>query len=122
MLIDKYGKEMNEDQMTLVILLSVALISFFFAVVIEGLSFKLIVDNIIAIILICLFGTIAATYFQTRAQQVASPESVGIILLGEPLFTLVLALIILGEKVTALGLLGSALLLSSLLIAVIKKI
>lgn len=122
MLIDNYSKEMNEDQMTFSILLSVSVISLFFAVVLEGFSLKLLFDFWLPLVAIGIVGTVLATYFQTKAQRVASPESVGIILLGEPLFTLVMAMILLGEQVTAMGLVGGALLLCSLAIAVVKKI
>ena len=122
MLIDAYSKEMNEDQMTFSILVSVTVISFFSAILFEGFSFQILLDNWIPIVLVSIVGTVMATYFQTRAQQVASPESVGIILLGEPLFTLLMALVILGERVTAMGLLGCVILLCSLLIAVVKKV
>lgn len=122
MLIDKYAKEMNEDQMTFSILLVVTLISFIFTVVVEGLSFKIFTDNWWQILIISVVGTWLSTYFQTKAQQVASPESVGIILLGEPLFTLIMAIFWLQETVTVLGLVGAGLLLVSLLVAIIKKV
>lgn len=122
MLIDNYSKEMNEDQMTFAILVSVTLISLIFALIFEGFSWGILIANWLPIVIISILGTVMATYFQTRAQQVASPESVGIILLGEPLFTLLMALMILGEKVTLMGLVGCALLLCSLVIAVVKKV
>ncbi|MGX8795035.1 DMT family transporter [Fusibacter sp. JL298sf-3] len=120
--IDAYAKEMDEDQMTLSILLVVTIVSVIMAVSVEGFSGKILLDNWVPIAVIGVFGTALSTYFQTKAQQVASPESVGIILLGEPLFTLVMALTILGEKVTTLGLLGGALLLLSLCVAIVKKV
>lgn len=122
MLIDTYSKEMNADQMTFSILLSVAVISLIFAIFVEGFSAQILLTNWIPILAIGIIGTVMATYFQTKAQHVASPESVGIILLGEPLFTLIMAMVLLGEKVTTLGLIGGALLLFSLAIAVIKKV
>lgn len=122
MFIDAYTKEMNEDQMTFVILSSVAVFSFIAAVLFEGFDFAIIIRGWIPVVAISIVGTTLSTYFQTKAQQVASPEAVGIILLGEPLFTLLLAVTLLSESVTALGLIGGALLLFSLLIAVVKKI
>ncbi len=120
--IDRYAEEMNEDQMTFVILAVVAVFSFIAMLLFEGVHIDKLIAGWVPIVLVCFAGTLLSTYFQTKAQQVASPESVGIILLGEPLFTLVMAIFILGESTTLMGLVGSGLLLTSLLIAVIKKV
>lgn len=122
MYIDKYAKEMDGDQMTFVILLVVAILSIGSMIAFEGFNGQVITDNWLTIVIIAIIGTTLTTYFQTKAQHVASPEAVGIILLGEPLFTLVMAILILKETVTPLGLIGGALLLLSLFIAVVKKI
>ncbi|MCK8059733.1 MULTISPECIES: DMT family transporter [unclassified Fusibacter] len=122
MLIDKYTLEMNEDQMTFVILLVVAIFSLISTLIFEGLDLKILIDGWLPILVISVFGSSLSTYFQTRAQQVASPESVGIIMLGEPLLTLLMAIFILKESVTTMGLIGGSLLLVSLVIAVVKKV
>lgn len=120
--IDKYAEEMNEDQMTFVILAVVAVFSLVAMLVFEGFHIEKLIEGWIPIVLVCLFGTLISTYLQTKAQQVASPESVGIILLGEPLLTLIMAVTLLGETTTPMGLVGAALLLTSLVIAVVKKV
>jgi drug/metabolite transporter (DMT)-like permease len=122
LLIDKYAGEMNEDEMTFIILLIVAVMSLVSVLLFEGFDLAILIDGWLPIVLVCIFGTLMSTYYQTRAQQVASPESVGIILLGEPLFTIIMAIIILGETVTGMGLVGAGLLLVSLLIAVVKHV
>lgn len=120
--VDKYASEMNEDQMTFAILAIVAVFSLVAMLAFEGFHMSIFIEGWLPIVLVCLFGTLLSTYFQTKAQQVASPESVGIILLGEPLFTLIMAIAILGEHVTAMGLVGAVLLLGSLAIAVLKNV
>ena len=120
--IDRFSEEMDEDQMTFAILAIVAVFSFIAMTLFEGIQIDKLVSGWLPIVLVCFTGTLISTYFQTKAQQVASPESVGIILLGEPLFTLVMAILILGETTTFMGLVGSGLLLTSLFIAVIKKV
>jgi drug/metabolite transporter (DMT)-like permease len=122
MLIDKYTYEMNEDQMTFVILLAVAILSLISTIIFEGFNLQILLDGWLPILIISIVGTSLSTYFQTKAQQVASPESVGIILLGEPLLTLAMAILILKESVTTMGLIGGSLLLVSLVIAVVKKV
>lgn len=122
LLMDKYAKEMNEDQMTFYILLSVTVISLFFVVAVEGFSLQIFKNYWWQIALISIVGTSLSTYFQAKAQHVASPESVGIILLGEPLFTLIMAVLLLGESTTTMGLFGAGLILFSMVIAVVKKV
>lgn len=122
LLIDRYAEEMDEDQMTFAILSIVAVFSLIAMLLFEGVHLDLIVKGWLPVVLVCLTGTLVSTYLQTKAQQVASPESVGIILLGEPLFTLVMAVVILGESTTTMGLVGAGLLLTSLVIAVVKKV
>ncbi len=120
--IDKYIEEMDGDQMTFIILLVVSVWSLIVATTLEKFDPMVIVNNWQVILVVAIFGTLVTTYFQTKAQSVASPEAVGVILLGEPLFTLIMAVFILSEKVTSTGLFGGALLLMSLVIAVVKKI
>lgn len=122
LLIDRYSEEMDEDQMTFAILAIVAVFSFLAMVFFEGVHIDLLIKGWLPILLVCLTGTLVSTYLQTKAQQIASPESVGIILLGEPLFTLIMAVTILGESTTPMGLVGAGLLLTSLVIAVVKKV
>ncbi len=120
--IDKYIEEMDSDQMTFMILLVVSLWSFIIAVTFEKFEPLTIVHSWQVILVVAIFGTLVTTFFQTEAQSVASPEAVGVILLGEPLFTLIMAVLLLSETVTKSGLVGGALLLTSLVITVIKKI
>ncbi len=120
--IDKYIEEMDGDQMTFIILLIVSIWSLIVATTLEKFDPMIIVGNWQVILVVAIFGTLVTTYFQTKAQSVASPEAVGVILLGEPLFTLIMAVFILTETVTSSGLVGGALLLLSLVIAVVKKI
>ncbi len=120
--IDKYIEEMDGDQMTFMILLVVSVWSLIIAVTLEKFEPITIVNSWQVILVVAVFGTLVTTYFQTKAQSVASPEAVGVILLGEPLFTLIMAVLLLSETVTKSGLVGAVLLLASLVVAVIKKI
>jgi drug/metabolite transporter (DMT)-like permease len=121
-LIDKYTKAVDEESLVLMILLSITLMSFLAMVSIEGFDAKMMVTNWKLIFTIAIFGTAIATLFQAKAQKHASPESVGLILLGEPLITLLLAITILGEQVMFKGMIGAVIILCSLGITVIKEI
>lgn len=121
-ILDRYGNDKDNYILSFIQLLIVTISSLFFSIIFEGLNFTLLEENIFVIIIIGVFSTGLTTYLQTKAQKVASPESVGIILLGEPLFTLILAYIFLHETILLRGLIGSGLIILSLVIAIIKKI
>jgi drug/metabolite transporter (DMT)-like permease len=104
-------------QLVWVSILSFIGISFF-----EDFTPQVFVTGLIPILTIGLLGTALATLTQTYAQQKVSAEAVSIILLGEPLFTLIMAVIILNEPTTLQGLTGGALLLVSMYTTVHKKL
>ncbi len=122
MYIDKYIDEIDENQLTFIILLIVAIWSLIASLTVETFDPMSIVASWPVVLIVAIFGTLLTTYIQTKAQSVASPEAVGIILLGEPLFTLIMATTLLSETATPSGLLGGALLLFALVVAVVKKI
>ncbi|WP_427338280.1 DMT family transporter [Caloranaerobacter sp. DY30410] len=121
-ILDKYGDDKDNHILSFIQLLIVTISSLFFSIFYEGLNLALLIKNIIVIIIIGVFSTGLTMYLQTKAQKVVSPESVGIILLGEPLFTLILAYAFLHETILLKGLIGSGLIIISLVIAIIKKI
>lgn len=90
-------------------------------VLFEGFCIEYIKIALIPILIIGVLCTGIATLCQTRAQKVTSTESVGILLLGEPLFTLIMAFFILKETILLNGVLGGILILISLVLAVVKK-
>ncbi len=61
-------------------------------------------------------------YFQNHAQKYASPESVGLLLLGEPVFTLIMAVFILQETITSSGLLGATFIIGAMVFTILKKV
>lgn len=120
--LDRYGKDIEDTLLTLIQLGVVAICSILAVVLIEGFSMEYIRMAWIPIMVIGVLCTGLATLCQTRAQKVASPESVGLLFLGEPLFTLIMAHFILGETIFFSGVIGGILILVSLVIAVLKKI
>lgn len=120
LVLDKQAKLIEESKLVLLQLLVVAIISFIVMVTLEGIQITALIEGFIPILLIAIFGSAIASFAQTRAQKHASPESVGLILLGEPLFTLIMAAVILKEPLLMKGLLGAGLLLIALVITVIK--
>ncbi len=121
MMMDEKGKGIEEMTLTLIQLTVVSICSIIL-VLFEGFNYQYLKIIWLPILVIGIFCTGMSTLFQTRAQKVASPESVGILLLGEPLFTTILAFFILKETILLRGLLGGLLLILSLVIAILKKI
>lgn len=122
LLLDKYGKEIEDIRLTFIQLTVVAIVSTAAAFLLEGFNPGHIRAGLVPILIIGVFSTAVVTLCQTKAQKVASPESVGILLLAEPLFTLVMAFVILHERILLGGIIGGILILASLVLAVIKKI
>lgn len=121
-LMDRTGKDIEEMILTLIQLGVVSICGTIVLLFYEGLNFQYFKIILIPIFVIGILCTGMSTLFQTRAQKVASSESVGILLLGEPLFTTILAFIVLKETILISGFIGGILILLSLVIAIIKKV
>lgn len=122
LILDRFASDKDEFIMTLVQLVAVSIVSLISLFLFEGFNFQYIKDGLVPIVVIGIFSTGLSTFLQTKALKHASSESAGIILLGEPLFTLIMAYFILHETIVFSGLMGSTLILGSLIIAVVKKI
>jgi drug/metabolite transporter (DMT)-like permease len=122
LMMDRNGKDIDDMVLTLIQLGVVSFCCIIAVVLFEGFSLEYIKMVWVPILIIGILCTGIATLCQTRAQKVASTESVGILLLGEPLFTLIMAFFILKETILLSGIIGGALILASLVLAVIKKI
>ena len=121
-LLGKLGKSIDEYRLTFIQLTLTFIISLFLAIFYEGLDLSVIKNNIFVLLLIGAVGTGLTTFMQAKAQKVASPESVGILLLFEPITTMILAFFFLKETISLKGFLGSLLVLISLIVAIVKKI
>jgi len=122
LIVDNFVKKIDTVTLILYQLLTVTFISFIMSVVYEGIDVGILINNITPILITGVFGTAMTVYFQIRAQKYASPESVGLLLLGEPVFTLILAIIILGETVTLKGMMGASLIITAMVITIKKKL
>lgn len=121
-LLSKFGKNIDDYRLSFLQMATIFTLSFIIAFFNEGLNFQVIQNNFSVLLVVGILGTGLTTFLQVKAQKVASPESVGIIFLGEPLTTLFLAYIILNETILLKGLIGSGLILIALIIAILKKI
>ena len=90
-LLDRFGSDKDEFILSFIQLVSMFLASSIIVIFFEGFDIKAIQSGLLPLIIIGVLGTGMTMFLQTKAQKVASPESVGVILLGEPLFTLIMA-------------------------------
>lgn len=121
-MLDRWGQDKDDFVLSFIQLVVLGIASFFAVVLFEEIDFAGVRGSILPLVVMGVFGTGLATLFQTKAQKTASTESVGIILLADPLFCLLLAFLFLHEPIFISGLLGGGLIMLSCMIAIIKKI
>lgn len=121
-LLSNLGKKTDDYRLSFLQMFTIFILSFTFTFFYEGLNLQIIKNNTSVLLVVGILGTGLTTFLQVKAQKVASPESVGIIFLGEPLTTLFLAYIILNETILLKGLIGSGLIIIALVIAIFKKV
>lgn len=121
-LVDRYAKEIRTFTLVQFQLLTMILISFCFVILYEGLMVHMLVQGTTPILLTGLIGTALTLFFQVDAQRVASPESVGLLLLSEPVFTFVMAWGLLHETITPSGTIGGGLIIGAMVLTILKKI
>ncbi|MTI65509.1 MAG: DMT family transporter [Firmicutes bacterium] len=122
LVLDKYLKDKDYIVLSMLQLIFMFILSFIFSTIYEGINITYLKLGIIPIIITGILGIGMAMFFQMKAQRVASPESVGLILLCEPIFTLIMAFFVLKEAIFLKGIIGSGLILIALVLAVVKRI
>jgi drug/metabolite transporter (DMT)-like permease len=122
MAMHKFTHDHPTHTLTILQLMWVTVFSFIALFIFEDFTPSIFITGAVPILTVGLVGTALTTLTQTYAQQKVSPEAVGIILLGEPLFTLLMAVVLLSEGTTLKGLVGAVLLLMAMLMAIVKKL
>ncbi len=122
MAMHKFTHDHPTHTLTILQLFWVTFFSFVALFLFEDFTPSIFITSAVPILTVGLVGTALTTLTQTFAQQKVSPEAVGIILLGEPLFTLLMAVVILSEGTTLKGLVGAGLLLLSMIMTIVKKL
>ncbi|ATW25212.1 DMT family transporter [Candidatus Formimonas warabiya] len=120
--LDRFGRDKDDYVLSFIQVAVLAVAAFCGAFFLEGFHLGAVQANLLPLLVMGVFGTGAATLFQTKAQKTASPESVGIILLADPICTLVLAAVFLHETILFSGLIGGGLIVLSCIIAIVKKV
>ncbi len=89
---------------------------------IEGFDIDILKSGFIPIFFTGILGTAMTIYFQNHAQKHASPESVGLLLLGEPVFTLLMAFFYFARDHYDSGLVGAGFIIGAMVVTIIKKV
>lgn len=122
MIMDVYTKRIHASVLVFIQFLVVAVISVVMMFIFEDINVQSITINWFPLVVIGIFGTAITNFAQVKAQKTASPESVGLILLGEPLFTLIMAAIILQETILLQGVIGAVVMLTAMVITVFAEV
>lgn len=122
MAVDRFGKTIDNVTLVLYQLVTVMVLSLVMSIGFEGFSFQVLSVNSWPILFTGIVGTAVTLYFQNSAQRLTSPESVGLLLLSEPVFTILLAVVLLAEQVTPSGLVGAGLILAAMVLTIVKEV
>ncbi len=119
-LIGKYTREKDSATLTVMQLFFVFLISFFWWGG-EGFPVEMTLLLAFGIIFTGIFASAIGILLQVKAQKVVSPSRAAIIFTTEPVFAGLFSFLFLGEVFTTISLLGAALILLGMLLAVSDK-
>jgi drug/metabolite transporter (DMT)-like permease len=120
--LDRMGKDIDEMIITIIQLFVVSCLSIIALFLFEDFDIQPLKDIWFVILIIGIICTGIPILLQVKAQKTASTTSIGVLILGEPLFTSILAFIILKEKMSINSCIGGFMILTSLFIALIKEI
>ncbi len=81
-------------------------------------SFKFVLNSnvVFALLYTAILATIVTTTLQTKYQKFVTPTKAGIILSFEPIFSMILAFILLSERISLFGFIGCILIFTGLLV------
>ena len=82
----------------------------------EPVRFALNSNVVFALLYTSILATIVTTTLQTKYQKIITPTKAGIILSFEPIFSMILAFMVLGENISHFGFIGCILIFAGLLV------
>lgn len=117
-----WAAEHDPVALTVVQLVCAGILHSLFAGALEIGRVPLVVDAyvVVAILATALLASAAAFWIQTAAQQVIPPTRTAVILTMEPVFAGVFGFLLLGERLSARGWAGCALILAGMLVAELR--
>lgn len=76
---------------------------------------------VISAVYLAVLATIVATFIQTKYQRETTPAKAAVIFTMEPVFSAVLAFLVLGEVIGLMGILGGMIIVAGLLLSELSK-
>lgn len=120
--LDIYSRQHQTSKLVFIQLAVTSIFSFLISPIFDDVKLKFDLQLGIALLYTSILATIFATYIQTEYQKFTTPTRAAIIFTMEPVFAGIIARIFLGEKFAPLAVLGSALMVSGLLISELSDV
>ncbi|KAB3530079.1 DMT family transporter [Alkaliphilus serpentinus] len=115
--VGKYTVMVDSIAMAIIQIAMVGVLSLFFSFAIENPTIPRGFDVWLSILILATLATSGAFIIQNAMQKFTSPTHTALIYSGEPVFSAVFAFIMLGERLTKQGILGSVLILSGMILS-----
>ncbi len=115
--VGKYTVKVDSIAMAVIQIAVVGILSLFFSLGIERPIIPKGINVWSAILILAMLATSGAYIIQNAMQKFTSPTHTALIYTGEPVFSALFAYLLLGERLTAQGILGSLLILSGMLVS-----
>lgn len=104
--ISKYSPGVDPIGLTIVALLTISLFSFIPGIVYEKMAAELNTSSVFALFFTAIFCSSLAYSVQMSMQKYTSPTHAALIFMGEPVFSMIFAFILLGETLSTQGIAG----------------
>lgn len=115
--VGKYTVKVDSIAMAVIQIAVVGILSLFFSLGIERPIIPKDINVWSAILILAMLATSGAYIIQNAMQKFTSPTHTALIYTGEPVFSALFAYLLLGERLTVQGILGSLLILSGMLVS-----
>ena len=120
-LLDIASKKDNLYTLTFIQMLITAIGGVILSVFVEDIVVVFDMNLVISAVYLAVFATIAATFIQTKYQKDTTPAKAAVIFTMEPVFSAILAFLVLGEVIGVMGILGGMIIVTGLLLSELSK-
>lgn len=115
--LDVITKEADIFQLTFLQIATTGVVSLVLATLFEHVQITFSTTSVFSLMYLTVFATILTTYTQTRFQKDTTPTRTAVIFSLEPVFSAILAFMILHEMIGVIGIFGGAMIVLGLLIS-----
>ncbi|WP_053956772.1 DMT family transporter [Inediibacterium massiliense] len=122
LLIDRKGKHLNGINLSIIQLLTAAVLSLIIALFTEKIALAPIIDSWYILAFVGIFSTALVIPAQMICQKYTTPTKIGMIVLLEPVSAAILAFIFLHEILTISSIIGCCFIIGGLILAELKNV